>query len=179
MNDRSKTCDDWAEAVSLMAADCLSADEAVEVREHLDRCPTCQQRFEQLVAVCGGLEASGPLAPSAGETIVARMMAEIERRPALDRRMPRRWGIGVSLAVAASLLVAVGVRVFLSLDRKSPEPILATAERSASPATLLAYQRAFGESDEAFDRLLAIDGERLASLSTDEAPLAWMKEFTP
>ena len=43
MNHPSPCCEDWAQALSLLAAEALEPDEQTAVRQHLAACPACRE----------------------------------------------------------------------------------------------------------------------------------------
>ena len=77
MNDLHHPCESWAERVSLAAAGCLPADEEAEVRQHIETCPDCRERFRQLTQLCGALAEARLPADVAEAAIVARIMSAV------------------------------------------------------------------------------------------------------
>lgn len=184
MTTSQPNCEPWDEPVSLLAAGCFSADEERDVRRHLETCTSCRERFGQLASLCRQIEAAQPVNALPEAAIVAQAMREIDCAHARPRGwLAGRRAIAAGLAVAASVLLMLAWQGLFSPDRHRPRlvegPRLPERVPSPQPPTLLAYERAFAESDEAFDQLLNSEAQRLAFLSTHESPLAWTKEVTP
>jgi len=144
MSDQPTTCDRLAEAVSLLAAGCLANEEDVEVREHLEGCADCRERFRQLCLVAQGVEHAYQPQQQVGGRIVAKAMRQIAAGRTERSGSRRRLWLAAGLALAASLLVILAWDDYQTYP--TPEP--------PGPPTLLAYERAFAQSDEAFERLL-------------------------
>jgi anti-sigma factor RsiW len=187
MNDHMPTCEFREEAISLLAAGCLTPDEEDEVRQHLTACPACRERFEQIIGVCHGLQAARPPECSpAVAAVVSRAMAEIANRPTLvvapaaaHSRSTSRWTFVAAAAIAASVLVVVSWRSFFDVAPRLPdvvrhdppksvpvpkqEPRTGAVETTvgSSQPTWLALQRAVAQSDEALDALLGRGSETL------------------
>ena len=194
MNEHLQTCQSLAEAVSLLAAGCLTPDEEIEAQQHLATCSACRERFKQLDSVCIGLHAARPEERlSAAEAVVARALAEIGASATLvgDHVMSRsrsksRWRLVAVSAIAASLLAVVSWQSFSFVTQQSsdvvhytpPKVIPASGQESGTAVarttaaverpTLLALQRAAARSDEAFDDLLC--GNEVVYFSPLDAP---------
>lgn len=193
MTDRSPTCELWAEAVSLLAAGCLSAGEERDVRRHLDACAACRRQFEQLEVVCHEIRAARPASESFGADVAARAMsAALHPVPVLAANRRLRWSIAASFALAASLLLILVWQGVFDLAPHEPDlarqgPALRIAADDAGPAadalrqppTMLAYERALAESDEDFDRLLTAEAQRLVCLCDHQSPVTLFKELAP
>ena len=217
MSDPLRPCESWAEAISLLAAGCLTPEAQPDVRQHLATCAACRQQSEQLASVCQELHRARPVpAPLAAE-VVSRVMANIAERSTAGRPAAwwyskrSRWLLTAGAALAASWLAVVVWRSFvvalpqvpqvvsrhrLELVRPSDErpksevdtgpaaPLpgvpgrgsrfaatpevqpgvlaAATSGAAAGPPNWLALQRAFAQSDEEFDTLLARHSEAIA-----------------
>ena len=78
MIDELPYCESRSEAISLLAAGCLSPKEEHDLRQHIATCSGCLDRLEQSTSVCLGLRSvrlsSNNLEASA---LVSRVMAEI------------------------------------------------------------------------------------------------------
>lgn len=176
MNDHSPICESLAEAISLLAADCLTPDEQVEARRHLTICPACRERFEQLVSICTGLQDARPEeSRSADGDGVARALAEIGATSTAKDRVRPLAGTDAgrqrfAWVVAMSLLVAAGYLLSSSVPPPPPGAEQVELNRVISPQqpTWLALQRAAAHSDEALDDLLArsSDAIRFSPLDT-------------
>ena len=90
MNDLHHPCENWAEAISLAAAGCLSPDEEREVRGHIETCSHCREHFQQLTKLCGGLAGARLSADGAENAVVERILsavnAQVSQRPAVGAR---------------------------------------------------------------------------------------------
>ena len=99
-------CAEWEERIALHAGGDLAGGEATEIERHLADCPGCQLFWSGMrgtladlqEAHAGGIEAADLAAVRAG------VMAQIERRQRVWRRLA--WVSGVGIA-AALLLTAV------------------------------------------------------------------------
>jgi outer membrane lipoprotein-sorting protein len=77
MNDLHHPCEPWAERISLAAAGCLPTDEEREVREHVETCSVCRERFLELTELCRALvEAQLPVGGD-DAAIVERVMSAV------------------------------------------------------------------------------------------------------
>jgi hypothetical protein len=84
---QEKSCEAWAEPISMSAAGCLTSDERRDLDRHLDACPSCRERFERLAVVCRALDASRLSGEEAGAAVVGCVMAAIEgQRTTLGHR---------------------------------------------------------------------------------------------
>lgn len=192
MNDERRTCDSWAERVSLLAADALPADDEPDVRRHLAECPTCRQRFEQLAGLAGRLHAARPAAADfdfAG--IVGRAMAQVvdesvETSPLgtpkgspigaptaatrRDEASDRSWrGLLVVAAVAACVTAAVIFGRWSGRDPRRPdriEPNVPTAGIDSPSTPVESVRVARGETGREMPTLLEL---RRAAAESDEA----------
>ena len=152
-------CETWTEALSLLAAGCLTADEEPRVRQHLAECAGCRERFEQLAALCGSLAADRPEWEPRGADVVARAMKRIEThsfaeeenvelnsdvaaRSARDgesrcygiRSVPTtlRWKLLVGGLLAASLLIVMMWRSFFHTAPETPQVVQPEAPGAAA-----------------------------------------------
>ncbi len=78
MNDLHHPCEPWAERISLAAAGCLSPDDEREVRGHIETCPDCRKRFQQLTELCGTLARAQLPADGTQAAIVEQVMSAVE-----------------------------------------------------------------------------------------------------
>jgi hypothetical protein len=129
MNDEITNCESRAEAISLLAAGCLTSQEEQDLRQHLVACATCRERFEQMVSVCSGLRLA---LPSPGtfdvSALVSRTMADVSSKsdstraadtPAKEHRwqtksnrLARRWLVA-SVACLLTLMSGIAWRSFV------------------------------------------------------------------
>jgi outer membrane lipoprotein-sorting protein len=77
MNDLHHPCEPWAEPISLAAAGCLSPDEQQEVRRHIETCPDCRERFQELTRLCAMLTEARLPADNAELPVVERVMSAV------------------------------------------------------------------------------------------------------
>jgi anti-sigma factor RsiW len=191
MNEPLPNCEPWHEAISLLAAGCLPADEETGVRQHLAGCAACEARFAELTTVCVTLSRSRPSAIVPAAAIRSRWSEAADRvtirRPAPSVPWRVLW---LSGALAASLLIAVlwlanrqpggsptipheprvaegGSQSAADQPPLPPQlpppspPAKAPPERVRSQPTLRDYQVALAQSDEAFEALLERHGESI------------------
>jgi hypothetical protein len=102
------------------------------LEQHLRQCPGCSTLFEAARRLSDGLRLLTPPSPPGGLTdrIVAGVLAE--RRQRVHRRRLRTWS-RVALAVAACLLVALGVRTYWARPTPAGTGETARGERPAPP----------------------------------------------
>lgn len=189
MNDFQHPCKQWAEAISMAAAGCLSSDEGPEIRRHMETCSACREHFRQLAKVCGALAEFRT--PTNGEdtVILQRVMSAIVLGKPQRHVVPWSWFWAAAAVVAASLILAITLRwtVFAppcepagarnTMPSPSAEPKAGTPSTSviSSPPTPLAYECAFAQSDETLERLLAQEARRLDLRSVDTTPVCPFK----
>jgi anti-sigma factor RsiW len=108
MNEPLPNCEPWHEAISLLAAGCLPADEETGVRQHLAGCAACAAPFAELTAVCVTLSRSRPAAMVHAAAIRSRW-SEAADRVTTRRPVPSvPWRVfWLSGALAVSLLIVV------------------------------------------------------------------------
>lgn len=116
-------CADWEERIALYEGGDLAPDEAAAVEGHLAGCAGCQvfaSGVRQSLALLREAHAE-PLDASAFAAVRARVIGELERRPA------GRWWLVLAAACAAALLVAIFA------IRTAPAPRQTVALRTAEP----------------------------------------------
>lgn len=189
MNDFHDPCKHWAEALSMAAAGCLSSYEEREVRQHMETCSACRERFRQLTEVCSAL--TELRLPTNGEDVVInqRVMSAIALSKPRQHVVRWSWGWAAAVAVAASLVLAFTLRSTVfgppnapavarnvtpspSAEPKADAPSMSVA---SSPPTLLAYERTFAQSDATLERLLSQEAHRLDLRSAETTPLCRFK----
>jgi hypothetical protein len=97
MTDELPHCESRHEAISLLAAGCLSPKEEHDLRQHMATCSGCLERLEQSISVCSGLR-SVRLSSNNVElpALVSRVMAEISATNAVAAQWDDRE-LGVRL----------------------------------------------------------------------------------
>jgi anti-sigma factor RsiW len=185
MNESVSDCDRWHEPISLLAAGCLPADEEAGVRRHLADCAACSARLADLTALCARLARSAAPARvvavcdrwQASEAATTGPGT----RPSLAGFFAKLLA-GVA-AVAAALLVCVawladrepggrpapsarsvadgGSRPAAEAARGrsgavAPPASIPRDAHAVTPPTLLQFELALAQSDEAFDALLLL-----------------------
>lgn len=116
-------CANWEERIALYEGGDLAPDEAAEVGRHLAGCAGCQvfaSGIRQSLALLREAHAE-PLDASAFAAVRARVIGELERRPA------PRWWLVLGAACAAALVVA------MFAVRATPPPKPAVAFRTEPP----------------------------------------------
>ena len=108
--------DDLRDLIPIYALDALAGDEELEVRSHLEACPSCQLLLESHVQAAAGLAlAASPVTPPAD--LRSRLMTAVaasRQAPPLPPAVPLRprssvtWQ-RVSALVAVAALLALGV----------------------------------------------------------------------
>jgi len=188
MSHPSPHDDRWAEFVSLLAAGCLPPDEQREVRQHLELCENCRERFRQVIAVCDALAASRPAFCEGVPGISERVMSSLAAVGPRQSVLRAGWKWGLTAGIASSLVGAVTIGTFFRphSSHHSSTAILPTAiaagletDVSAQPPTLIAYERSLAESGEAIGALLDREARRLSFLSATDIPANRMQEFLP
>jgi len=108
----------WLGDAAAYALGALEEAEAARFKEHLARCPECQEELSALRSVVGTLASSAePVAPppEMRERVMAEVRADIGRRPSAAQAARRRWrgggvgtpAIGIALAAAAAVVILV------------------------------------------------------------------------
>jgi hypothetical protein len=166
MNDPRHSCELHSEAISLLAAECLSGQAESELREHLALCATCRQRYQEFVRVCSEVRTAKPVVEPKSALAIERCLRNLPT-PTRDVGRQNRTAQRRVAMLAASVLVLVGVLSPLAFQRSNPKPEKPTeVVRIAPPLvlrepsdlrlpTMLSLRRAAAESDESFCQLLA------------------------
>jgi len=182
-------CDQVREHLSAYLDEELTADLSAAVRAHLDTCAACRMLADELQATAD-LLGRLPVRP-APEHLAADVIGEIERRgivPAgapvegqpqertLPMRRARLWPR--ALAVAATVLLAVGIVVlaYLGETGKEPPPLTSSYEVAALPAKHAAAPDLFAtnvadkadKADDSYDDInFAKRGRRISGNGTE------------
>ena len=185
MTSHPEPCESRGEAISLLAAGCLSADETAALREHLRECAACRRRHDELMLVCARLTAAAPAGagPLGDGDVIRRIGRRIEPEVGTverTRSTPRGGGQVAALALGRFFLrtvVAAVVRRPVDEHGSAVPPVVGDNTGRGSPGrdvpgpsieeevpTLLVLRRAAAESDESLDRILA------RSVRSSEAP---------
>jgi hypothetical protein len=175
MNDPHNNCESWSEPISLAAAGCLDAGEEAELHRHLAECSHCRERYRQLAGLCDVLAGFQEPARGVEEAVVRRVVSAITPvKP--SRSGGRRVWLSIAAAVvAASLILAVEPLWNVIKPPRQPASIMPPiypepkavgqeVSLAARPPTLMDYDRAIAQSDDAPQRLLAQDAERIGIL---------------
>lgn len=100
----------------------LPDEQALALERHLDGCAACQRRvrdLEGVSAVLKGWDAQVPAGAPASERLRHAVLARVEEQ-GRTLRIERRGRRVMALALAASVLLAVGLPLALGLNRKRP-----------------------------------------------------------
>jgi anti-sigma factor RsiW len=163
MNDFLNPCESQLEAISLLAAGCLSVQEERELREHFTTCAACGERFAELDILCTSLRDAKPEVNAERVDSLATTLMLTTTSPAGSPRQNRTADSRVViLALTILVLVsAMGRLAFGPVDSSQgsgqvvqKQPQDAPEVSGESQPTLLALRRAAAQSDESFDRLL-------------------------
>jgi predicted anti-sigma-YlaC factor YlaD len=97
-----------------------AAGDPAALEGHLKDCPACAALAAAARRLAGGLRCLAPSAPPPDLTdrIVGRVLQDRRAR----RHKRRRWASAGTLAVAASLLVAIGLRAWRPAAQDTPQP---------------------------------------------------------
>jgi hypothetical protein len=170
MNERQKPgemqpCEIWSEAISMLAAECLTVPEEAELRKHLAVCHACRQRYEEIAKVCFNVRIVKPIVDQ--ERVLA-MGQCLQHLPLPAKNLTwRNRSVPMRVAMlATAALVLVSVLSHLASRRTEDNPDQRTAIVQVTPQvaplesadlqlpTMFALRRAAAESDDTFDRLL-------------------------
>lgn len=118
--------------------------EPSDLRQHLLGCPDCAAYGADLARLLGGVARlkPPPVPPHLTDSVARALTAEARRR-----KRSRRWGrvaAVVGVAVAASLLLAVGVRWWI--DRPAGGPVARVAREEEQPPPLRESVTAAGDA---------------------------------
>jgi anti-sigma factor RsiW len=171
MNERQKPgemqpCESWLEAISLLAAECLTVLEEAELREHLAACHACRQRYEEIAKVCFNVRIVKPIVDQERVLAMGQCLQHfplpVKKVTWRNRSVPMRVAM-----LAAAALVLVSLLSHLAGRRSEDNPDQRTTIVQVTPQlaplesadlqlpTMFALRRAAAESDDTFDRLLA------------------------
>lgn len=138
MSPRPSSCDGFTGLLPSFADRELGVAESTALERHLDACSGCQGRLKEIESVGAVLKgwdaqspAGGPVATRLQHSVLARIAEDGQRRRSELRGLRIR-----RLALAASVLVAVGLP--LSLARETPPAVPAAATSGAEAASPLA-----------------------------------------
>jgi hypothetical protein len=138
------------------------------MREHMNVCDDCRQRFQHAVAVQSALRKLSP--PEAHPGFLEQAILRATRPNAAEAH-PRRWAI-LGMALAASLVLGVAAGVFLSLREAPVQTVALVVERpetvrmvfsSAKPLQAATLSLALPENLE----VVGYSGRRELSWQTD------------
>ena len=165
-SDEMQPCEISLEAISLLAAECLTEPEEAELRNHLAVCDACRQRYEEIAMVCSNVRIA---TPSVDKEHVLAMGQCLQHLPLPAKKVTwRNRSVPLLVAMlATAALVLVSVLSHVAFRRTEDNPDQRTAIVQVTPhvapvestdlqlPTMFALRRAAAESDETFDRLLA------------------------
>lgn len=172
MNERQQPCEIWLEAISLLAAECLTEANEAELRGHLAVCDTCRQRYEEIAMVCSNVRIAKPIVKQESVLALDRCLLHLPSPAKKVTWRIRSVELRVSmLATAAVALVSVLSHLDFRQTNDHPDqrtttvraqPYVAPVEYAdLQPPTMFALRVAAAESDESLDRLFARYSEPL------------------
>jgi len=147
----------------------LNAEDACQLKLHLDLCPACQEYFKEVALLCRQHQDGAEMLPPAqvSESFHGALRARIEAaqaRPAilkgLEAFLRQLAGLTLPQTAAASLgLVVASVWLWISLQTPKPQrqaQAQASIQHAATalPPTLATYRMIANTSLDAFDDLL-------------------------
>jgi hypothetical protein len=149
-------CREWRGSLAASALGRIDAAEAIALRAHLDGCQLCRSELEELSAVAHALPLAdaarlGDDAPEPPADLVVHVVDRVERQRD-QRRRGRMWR---ALAIAAAVLVVLGVSV----------GVIATRSGGSSSATVVQFSPTHEGSGSA--RLVAHDEGTEVHLAAD------------
>jgi hypothetical protein len=164
--DEIQPCEIRLEAISLLAAECLTEPEEAELRDHLAVCDACRQHYEEIALVCSNVRIAKPIVDQEQVLAMGQCLQHLPLPATELTRKTRSVPMRVAMLVTAAL-VLVSVLSQLVFRRTDDNPNQRAEVVQVAPQvapvestdlqlpTMFALRRAAAESDESFDRLLA------------------------
>ncbi len=173
-----KPCASRRESVALFACGACSADQAADLRRHLQACPRCREYFRRLSQVCEDHATAAAQLPEARvpSRLSSRVASRIRTGPAA-RRPARPPGVFVGWARIAGWAMLLGGLVVGAIWTSKPVPLPPTVQVTESPQpppgtrvtgtskvgnSLVAYRLALDRSPEALEELLSEEAAKPA-----------------
>jgi hypothetical protein len=163
--DEMQPCEIRLEAISLLAAECLTEPEEAELRDHFAVCDACRQRYEEIAMICFNVRIAKPIVDQESVLAMGQCLQHLplpeNKVNRKNRSVPMRVAM---LATAAVVLISVLSQLVFRPAEDNPNqraevvqvtPHVAPMESSDQQLpTMFALRRAAAESDESFVRLL-------------------------
>jgi hypothetical protein len=166
MNDQQQPCEIWLEAISLLAAECLTGSEESTVQNHLAGCQACRVRYEEIAAVCAHVQMAQPAVEQERVLAVGRCLQQLQppAEQVAQRTRSVPWRVALLASAALVLIALFGRWAWQRGDQlKGKSSLIVLAPPQLAPVesadqqlpTMFALRRAAAESEESLDRALA------------------------
>ncbi len=163
--DEIQPCEIRLEAISLLAAECLTEPEEAELRDHLAVCDACRQHYEEIALVCSNVRIAKPIVDQEQVLAMGQCLQHLPLPAKEVTWKNRSVSLRVAmLATAALVLVSVLSQLVFRRTDDNPNqraevvqvaPQVAPVESTGQQLpTMFALRRAAAESDKSFCRLL-------------------------
>lgn len=101
-----RPCKNYEDLIPLYLNDCLSSEEMLEVKNHLNDCESCRRFQMSLTAILAGMEADKVTAPhSYGAELVVALNQRLKKRKTRQKKM--LWTIPAFSSVAAVIVITL------------------------------------------------------------------------
>jgi anti-sigma factor RsiW len=184
-------CHRYRKEIGLLALGALSAEESAHLRQHIEECPPCRERWEDLSAVCDRLSADASSLPTAEssqffhERLRRNVLATPQRMSfhgllQLIGKLPARWlrpgqiprlsgdefsswKVGFSMAAGCVLAIILFYAGWRHEGAKAPLATAAAVSKEIPDPkpTLGRYQMLANKSLDEFDELMNRDAARI------------------
>ena len=130
-----RSCEDFELLMNLCLDDMLPSEEQESLREHLEACPACRERFAQLREMKAALaDMEVPVPAELHERIMTYVAGNAVETPAENTApakvlRPRRWYRGLATVAACAVIAVAAAQFVPNVQHKSAES-LATAPQA-------------------------------------------------
>lgn len=146
-----RSCEEYELFINLCLDNMLPSEEQQELMKHLEVCPACRERYEQLAIMTAAL---GQMDEPVPEELHERIMEAVNRQNPEKKVVPfrkRRWYRGLAGAAACAVIAVVAARFVPQLEFD----VGSTAGDSASVEAVTVPTAAPQISENASDKLPA------------------------
>ena len=129
-----RSCEDFELLMNLCLDDMLPSEEQESLREHLEACPACRERFAQLREMKAALaDMEVPVPAELHERImgyVAENTAQIPDETNVPAKVlrPRRWYRGLATVAACAVIAVAAAQFVPNVQHKSAESLAAAPQ---------------------------------------------------